>query len=525
MTPNGIEELKLVGLIAREGPGLSNNGIFGVVTIDTAQKLFDRSGELDQIDLIAEKTDKQSLENLRSLVQSRLGSSYSVVFPASQGERQTQMLTNYQIGLNMMSGIALFVGAFLIYNAFAMTVLERTREFGMLRTIGMTRQQIIGQMLIEALIIGLVGTSLGIGLGIVLSRGLAQLMSSMIGINLAGISIPINAIIMSFSMGIIVTLAAAFMPVLQAGRISPMAALRIRGNSQDGWIIRQGWKPGLFLLVIATALLIWNPFASDPKFTLGSMTVFALFTGATLILPSTINFWERSTRPLMKILYGTSEILGSRNIQRVRQRTTLTVAALMVGVSMILVIESMTGSFTADLVKWIQAYIGGDLYIGSSIPLSSDVGQRIEAVEGVAAVAPIRYLTVDWRLPNGDVETLSIMAIDPYSYTTVTSFVFSDFAVLPETAIQALSAGDSVFISSVLSEKNGLSMGDTIELKTRLGYRTFKIAAVVVDFYNQGLVANMSWNDMRRYFRVNEASTFLVSVDETVRSCPGSNPR
>ena len=76
----------------------------------------------------------------------RLGQGYAVVYPAGQGQRQSQMLGSYQIGLNFMSGIALFVGAFLIYNAFAMNVVERTREFGMLRTIGMTRRQIVGQV-------------------------------------------------------------------------------------------------------------------------------------------------------------------------------------------------------------------------------------------------------------------------------------------------------------------------------------------------------------------------------------------
>ena len=73
----------------------------------------------------------------------------------------TQMLQNYQIGLNFISGIALFVGAFLIYNAFAMTVVERTREFGMLRTIGMTRRQVTGQVLLEAIVLGVIGSAAG----------------------------------------------------------------------------------------------------------------------------------------------------------------------------------------------------------------------------------------------------------------------------------------------------------------------------------------------------------------------------
>lgn len=513
LTPNGIEKLKLVGLISREGPGLSNNGSFGVISLDTAQRIFNRSGEIDQIDIIATNTEKQFLESLQTKIQSRIGASFSVIFPASQGERQTSMLTNYQIGLNMMSGIALFVGAFLIYNAFAMTVLERTREYGMLRTVGMTRTQIITQMLIEALFLGLIGSLLGVGFGIFLSRGLAQIMSNLIGLDLVSIKIPASAIIFSFCLGLFVTIAAASIPAYQAGRISPIAALRIRGKSEEGWIIRKGWIPGIILLIGATIILIWNPFSSDPKFTLGSTTVFILFLGATLVIPATIRFWEQSSLFIMKLVFGSSGVLGSRNIQRVRQRTTLTVAALMVGVAMVLVVESMTGSFSADLTSWIQAVIGGDLYVGSSIPLRGDIARRIESVNGVDAVAPIRYLPVDLRIPDGQTELINIMAVDPVMYSRVTEFVFSDSTIEPLQAIQSLINGKSVFISSVLSEKYGFKTGDLVELRTRQGFQPFTISAIVVDFYNQGLVVNMSWSDMRKYFRVNDASTFLVSYN------------
>jgi putative ABC transport system permease protein len=513
LTPNGVERLELVGLMAREGPGLNNNGSFGVVPLRPAQQMFNRIGELDQIDLIAADPSREAVAQLRDTTQTRLGSAYSVIYPASQGQRQTQMLANYQIGLNMMSGIALFVGAFLIYNTFAMTVVERTREFGMLRTIGMTRAQITVQMFSEALFLGVSGSLLGIASGILLSRGLGRLMSTLLDTDLAGMSIPLDAVVLSFSLGMIVTLMAAALPALQAGRISPMAALRIRGASQEGWVIREGWKPGLVLLLGAAALLIWNPFGSDPRFTLGSMTVFALFTGATLVIPATVNSWERVSRPFMKFLYGPSGVLGSRNIRRSRVRTTLTVAALMVGVSMIIIVQSMTGSFSADLTNWISAYIGGDIYVSSSIPLRADIARRIESVEGVAAVAPIRYIPVEWRLPDDTLETINLMAVEPSVYARVTRFAFSDSQVDAQAALRTLADGGAVFVSSVLSEKHGLKTGDTVYIKTRQGLLPFKVAAVVIDFYNQGLVMNITWSDLRRYFRVNDASTFLVRVN------------
>jgi putative ABC transport system permease protein len=514
ITPNGVRELKVVGLISRDGPGQTNSGNFGVIPLETAQQLFNRGDDIDQLDIVPvnQNPTNKDLASLRDAVQAEMGRDYSVTFPSGQGERMTQMLQNYQIGLNFMSGIALFVGAFLIYNAFAMTVVERTREFGMLRTIGMTRGQVTAQVFIEATLLGILGATLGVGLGIVLARGLTRLMEVVLNQEIGIVEISPADMTLSILLGVGVTFLAAGIPAWQAGRISPMEALRVRGKSKEGWVIRFGWIGGLILLAGSIYILILNPFSYDVQFRLGSMTVFGLFTGATLLIPATVGAWEFSARPIMKLIYGPSGNLGSRNIQRSRVRTTLTVAALMVGVAMVIMVRGMTASFAGDLNTWINAYLGGDIYVTSSVKLRSDIGQRIESTEGVEAVTPIRYFNVDWRTPSGDTEKLNFMAMDVRAYTRVTNFVFSGEQTDPETAIQRLADEPTVFISSVLAEKYRLEIGDFINLKSRSGYREFEIVGVVVDFYNQGLVVQGGWETMQRYFRINDASTFYVKV-------------
>lgn len=514
LTPNGVERVKLVGLIAKEGPGQTNNGSFGVIPLKAAQELFNRSGFLDQIDILTveENPDSQTLDALKERLQARLGKQFSVTYPAAQGQRMTQMLQNYQIGLNFMSGIALFVGAFLIYNAFAMTVVERTREFGMLRTIGMTRGQVMTQVLLEAAVLGLAGSALGVAVGIILARGLTQLMSVILDQPLGQVAFPFDSILSSFLLGVIVALLAAGVPAWQAGRISPMEALRIRGKAKEGWVLRYGWFAGAILLLVSAAILVWNPFPYDVQFRMGSMTVFALFTGATLLIPATVGGWERFSRPVLKLVYGSGGALGSRNVQRSRMRTTLTVAALMVGVAMVIMTRGMTESFAGDLRSWMNAYIGGDIYVGASIPMRSDMAGRIASVPGVDAVAAVRYFAVDWQPPTGEAQTINFMAYDPAEYSRITSFVFSGEQPSVEQVITRLQQGNAVLLSSVLAEKYGLQPGDSVSLRTRSGLRTFEIAAVVVDFYNQGLVVQGTWDDMRRYFRINDASTFMVKV-------------
>jgi len=412
-----------------------------------------------------------------------------------------------------MGAIALFVGAFLIYNSFSMTVVERTREFGLLRAIGVTRGQVIGQVLVEGVVLGLAGSLLGVGLGLLMSRGLVQAMSMMLDTPLDTGTVQVEIILSSVTIGLVITILSAFLPAIQAGRVSPLEALRLRGQSQESCLTRFGFPVGLVLLLASTVLLVWNPFSYDVQYRMGCLVVFTLFIGAMLLIPVTTGYWERIARKPFQFLYGNAGQIGSRNLQRAHLRTMLTTAALMVGVSMIVVIQGMTTSFSADLKSWMQAYIGGDLYVNSSVPLKRDMQDRFEAVNGVLAVAPIRYLEITWqRTPNVE-EKINFMAIDPISYTRVTRFVFDDPQTEAAKAVQDLNQGGKIFISNVIAEKYGLKEGDTLWLKTRVGSKPFLVAAIVMDFFNQGMVVTGSWADMRRYFRVDDASTMLIKVD------------
>ncbi len=505
-----VVKLRVVGLMEKEGVGQLNNGSFGVIPLGTAQKLFDRQGEIDQIDLLmAPEMSSEQLENERLRLQELLGEVYSVVYPASQGRRMTQMLSNYQIGLNFLSAMALFVGAFLIYNAFSMTVVERTREIGMLRTLGMTRSQVVLQVLVEAMVMGGVGSILGLGLGLLMARGLSQLMSTLLALEITQAHAPQGLLAIGLTVGMLVAVIAAVIPALRAGRISPLEALRARAQTHEGWLIRYGWISGVVLLFGAGLGLVFNPFPEDPQFRFGSMMVFALFLGGALVIPATVSVWEHGARPLMGVLFGRVGQLGSRNIQRSRLRTTLTVAALMIGVAMVVVVWVMTDSFKGDLDEWLEGYIGGDLYVTSLVPIRSNVIRRIEAIPGVEAVAPVRYFEAEWRIPGKDWEKINFMAFDPAAYTRVTKFVFNQST--PDSLLN-LAQGGYVFISSVISEKYDLSVGDQVLIKTRLGETPFTVAAVIVDFSNQGLVINGSWQDMEHYFRLNGANTVLVKV-------------
>jgi putative ABC transport system permease protein len=229
-------------------------------------------------------------------------------------------------------------------------------------------------------------------------------------------------------------------------------------------------------------------------------------------VPVTTSAWERLARRPFQWLYGSGGQLGARNLERAQLRTMLTAAALLIGVSMIVVIQGMTTSFSADLFDWMEAYIGGDLFVNAAVPLKREMQTRFESVPGVYAASPIRYFETTWIRPDGEEETLNFMAIDPSAHSSVTGFVFADSDINVSAAVSQLDLGSSVFVSSVIAEKFALKAGDSIWLQTRQGPKPFMVAAVVMDFYNQGMVVTGSWADMRRFFRINDANTILIKV-------------
>jgi putative ABC transport system permease protein len=514
LTPNGPEVVRLVGLMSKDGPGRLNNGAFGIIPLKAAQQLFDRMGDLDQIDIVAtpQMSGSKQIDQLKDALQAQLGEQYTVTYPAAQGKRVTQMLDTYAMGLNFFSAIAIFVGAFLIYNAFSMTVAERTHEIGMLRTIGMTKRQVMAQILAEAVMLGIAGCVLGILFGIVLSFALTRGMEMLVKQDLEVARVPLSGLIVSAAVGMVVTILAATLPAFQAGRTSPLEALRSRGAQNDGWLIRNGLWLGSLMVILSLIDMYFSPLPQviQSKISYGVTSV--LFMGASFIIPASVGLWERVSRPLIRLIYGGEGRLGSQNIQRAKMRTTLTVSALMVGAAMILGIRGLTQAFQHDIKNWTDQYIGGDLFIYSSLRMPMDLGRRLEAIDSVQAVAASRSFQITWTKPDGGKERLTFRAVDPEAYRRVTSFVFADSQGDPNKLTDELAQGDTVFLTTTLSEKYHIGQGDTITLNTRRGPHQFRVAAIVIDFSEQGLVVQGSWKDMNQYFGLKDVDVFYLKV-------------
>lgn len=513
LPPAGIGRLRVVGIIAKEGIGVTNEGAIGLTPLTVSQDLFNLAGQITQLEIMVQTDvagNPEALEDLRLRMEAQLGDKVDVKYPATRGQSVVATLRNYQLGLSFFSVVSLFVGSFLIYNAFAMTVVERLREIGMLRAVGATRLQVMSMVLVEAIILGVLGSLAGVGVGLLLARGLIVFMGEFTGQGIDVVSATPESLVQAVVIGLVVTLVAALIPAGQAARISPLQALRVKGSVDEGRWLEIGLKFGP-LTVLATVLILYRvPLRTEVAFAIGSNGIFLLLLGATLCIPIFTGVLEAMTRPVILLIFGNEGRLGSSNINRARGRTTLTVAALMVGISMVIGINGLTSSFEADIQQWVDQAVGGDLYVRSPVSMRPDLEARLSALPEVVAVSKVHYVATRLVPEEAEDEFAVFTAIDPVTYLSVTGLRIEEG---PDEAelMRELAEGKALLISADIATRLNLGVDDWLTLETKRGQQAFRIAAVIIDFSGGDVpFVTGSWGDLRRYFGLNEVSRFTV---------------
>ncbi len=519
LIPQGTARLKIVGLLAEEGVALLNGGVVAFAPLGVVQDLFEIGEQVDEVALRLRPSiseNPKALEEAKRSLSQRLEGRAEVLYPGARGQLVSQMIATYQLGLSFFSKIALFVGAFLVYNTFSMSVVERSREIGMLRAIGVRRWGVMRIVLAEALILAGVGSALGLGLGMILASGLMMLVGqATLTIESLG-HIPWQGLLQSLGIGLGMTLSSALLPAFQAARISPLEALRVRLRSVER-VRPVVWISGLALLFVSWMVLYRIPWRDAVLFPVGSTTIILVLFGATLTVTLASKALERLSRPLALALYGNEGALGSANVRRSASRTALTVASLMIALTMIISIHSMAFSFKQDMNSWITNALGGDLYVRSPIPMRLSFIRQLLALPGVQMVTPVRILLVriaPRSLPSdlSASDSLHFTAIEPRTYRQIADMEFVSVQKDTDTSWARLEKGDAVFISSVIAERYHLNVGDNLYLLTRRGEHAFEVAAVVIDFTGQGQVVYGTYADLQRWFGEDGADRFTVKV-------------
>src|SRR5215218_4077751 len=363
---------EIVG-IARYGD-LSSLGsaTFAIFDIPTAQALLDKRGELDAVQVAAEAG--VAPEALVRSIRAEVGDSVTVRSGSEQATEESDEVATFttiiRYFLLTFAGIALFVGAFVIFNTLSITVAQRTREFATLRTIGASRRQVLGSVIVEALVIGMLASVIGLFAGLGLAVGLNKLFVALnVELPQTDTVFATRTIVVSLLVGTLVTLVAGLSPALRATRVPPIAAVREGATLPRSAVARFAPYIAAVTVVLSVVLLGYAMFVDD----LGTFErllsiaagCLALFIGVALLS-------SRLVRPLATLvgwparrIGGAAGKLAQSNAKRNPGRTAATAAALMIGIALVAFIAVLATGMKASNRDAIESQVRADYIITS----------------------------------------------------------------------------------------------------------------------------------------------------------------
>jgi putative ABC transport system permease protein len=517
-TAQGMTEFHVESILKETGKTRAFGGQLVVLFLDAAQLAFDRKGRVDHIDL--ELAKGASAENATTELQRLTGARGHVDRPSKRAAQIGKMAKSFQVGLQMQGMIAMFVGIFLIYNAVSVSIAQRKREIGILRSVGVTRRRVAGVFLAEALLIGLVGGALGIPLGGIIARAVVGQFAPSVSQFYENISAPTPRITPTLAlagglMGLLATLVAALVPAVRAARMSPVETLR-----RDLHSVSRGRVPTGSLVVVGLLLggVAFGMTRMHAQLA-GFASLGVLLATSACMAPLTILVLAKPFAKLAQSIFGLPARLGVDNVARELGRSALTMSALMLATGMSVTVACYAHSYEVTAMEWIEQSIPADVFVtmGSplvdrnALPFSPDIADKVRRVPGVGTVDLVRSMT----LPSHDyrVELLSLGSRVYLSHVASKQYrrVIDGPDPLPE---DALVKEPSVFLSENFAIRTGLRAGDTIDLDSPTGSHTFKIVAVVVDYSSdQGwMLIDRQW--FMRFWQDDRAEALDVYVSQ-----------
>ena len=463
-------QARLVGIASMEG------GLVGasVTLFETsqAQTLFTEGKDL-YTDIWVTAADGTSQEELRAAVASQLPRDVEAV---TGDKAAAQAATDVQEALGFITtfllifaGVALVVGSFLIVNTFSILVAQRSRELALFRALGSTRRQVARSVLFEAFVIGLVGSVIGLGLGIVIAMGIRVLFGRF-GLDLSDSSLILQprTVVVSLVVGLVVTLVAAYLPARKAGKVPPVAAMR-----DDAVLAESGMRGrtivGTVLTVAGAALLGTGLFVDvpSPTYWVGA-GILGVVLGVALISPLVGRPVIAGIGWLYRRMFGAVGLMAQQNAQRNPRRTGATASALMIGVTLVSMMAVFGASAKASIDKAVDQEFVADYVVSSAVgmPFSAEVTRRLTAVEGVEEVAAFR-----WDNVTVEGERDSVIGIDPQHVRVLgpTPMVSGRLDALTPT---------SVSVSQERATASGLGVGSRVEMTRSGTTKPFTVAAV-----------------------------------------------
>jgi putative ABC transport system permease protein len=414
------------------------------------------------------------------------------------------MINAYRLNLLALSLIALFVGIFLVYNAVAFAANKRRYEIAMLRVLGTQRWQILALFLSEALVVGLLGAVVGVGLGMVMAKlalkAMAQTISELyLLVRAESLSLSPLVILLGAGAALGVALLGGLFPSLEASRTLPREAL------YRGTLERRLHMSLSRISLIGTAVLglgyvcsLQPPVKGLPLF--GFVAAFLILAGFSFLTPASVILINRALAPGLAGLFKIEGKMASRYLSRSLNRSAVAIASLMTALAMLISISIMILSFRQTVVTWAEQIIVADLYLSPAVRLT---GQRanlpLELVQSLPQlpgfVAMERLSEIPFRIDEVPV-LLDVTDLEVKARLGRVMFRRGSSEEILDRCRQL----NQVSISEVLANRLGLSEGDQLELPTPQGIQSLMIAGVFYDYRTEGGMVIMDRSTYNRYW-------------------------
>ncbi len=488
----------------------SQNTLSGLIIADiaTAQEFLMVGDQISRIDLMIDDDDDTTLRSIEKILPP-----HAVIVPAAKRSATIrQMSSSFELNLMAMSLLALLVGMFLIYNTITFSVVQRRKLLGILRALGVTRGEIFFMIMGETIILGIIGSVLGLGLGMLLGIGTVRLVSQTVSdlyfvlATTVFTVTPFN-LIKAFGLGLLASFISAIFPAIEAVQVTPVEAVRRSTLEKftSRLIPRLSWG-GLCLLLSGVAILSIQ--TQRLEFSYSGLLFFVF--GSALLVPI---FSQQLIRFCLWTPFVKNKLtvrLAFRNTSRSLSRTTVSIAALMISVSVIVGVGIMVESFRFTVVQWLETTIKADVYLVGTNPdtpsLNVELPAVLEKIEGVRELFIIRAVKLNAGRYTGAV----LFAMD--KEIAERKWIWKAGT---EKVIYHQFVNGSVFISETFAWQNGfrLDVGGRVSLKTNQGDQSFPVAGIFRDFSSRQGVILIKTQIYQKYWEDNRITGIALSSD------------
>jgi putative ABC transport system permease protein len=464
------QEFEITGIAKFGDVDSLGTATFAIFNLPTAQKLLDREGQVDSISVagVEGTTPEQLIDEIQPILPADAQVRSGAVEAQEDKDEISEFTSFIEYFLLAFAGIALFVGAFVIFNTLSITVAQRTREFATMRTVGASRRQILWSVIVEALTIGIIASVIGLFVGFGLALGLNELFKALdLELPTANMVYATRTIVVSLLVGTIITLVAGLFPAIRATRVPPIAAVR------EGYTLPRSrlspFVPYIAVAVIGLSLFLlgYSMFKDDLD---TASRLLSIAGGVILLFIGVAMISSRLVRPLAALvglparaIGGAAGKLARGNSVRNPGRTASTAAALMIGIALVTFVAVLANGMKASNREAIEDQVAADYVVTAQDGFTPFVAAAGDAIGGSPDAEVVANVRADLG-KVGDASTY-VTGIDPQTILQTYNF---DWKEGDDSVVQNLT-NDQAIVDSKFAEDHDIAVGDTISVLTPSG--------------------------------------------------------